>query len=337
MNILWSGGEDIDFPTIGGATVWTTPGYFRSGWARCGLRMQGGGETAKSLVFSGGAVTSAWLSYEIAFFGSENATSVKFAGFGLSGTDKSLGVGSDASNGLKFCIYTWDGTTRTELASEVGASIISQPPASVTCQRLDIQLTNYGATATVNVYLDGVSLITYTGDVTISGVTGFDSVFIHGPSASSGYALSELVVADADTRALLGLQTMALTGAGTINNWTNNTYTNVNGIAASDASATYVNTTGTDQQYTITDPTPSVYTVVGTKISARMAVSAGAVPTDVKLGWDNGGSVGFGPGASKALTSAYATYEQYDAVDPTTGNAFLQGDMAALQVDLESA
>ena len=332
MAILWAGGEDIDFPVIGSATIITVGGQFRSGWARCAISQPASGAVAKSNPFNGGAVTSAWLSFQtfVPSVGGLSLTNTSMAAFGLSGTTKGLGVGV---NGSTFQIFKFDGTTRTVLASEGGSSW-----TVATLQRIDMQVTSYGATATVNVYLNGVSLITFTGDVTVSGMTNFDSVFIYSATgANLTQKTSELFVSDSDTRAIQGLQTLALTGAGTTTGWTNNTFSNINGINFSDGSPTSVNVVATDQQYTVTTPTPSVYSVTAVAISARMAKSTAATPTVVKLGYGNGAAGSFGTGASKTVTTGFQTYEQIDAINPTTSAAFTQAQLAALQLDIESA
>jgi hypothetical protein len=332
MNILWVGGEDTEFPTMGTMTVVTTAGRFRSTFARAALSQASNTSTStKSIPFNGGAVTSAWLSAQL--YGPLNiGTATSIIGFGLSGTEKWLGIGTSTASNTRLCIFKYDGTTRTQLVAEAGNSLIFSALI-----RVDMQVISYGATATVNLYVNSVLVATYTGDVTVSGMTNFDSVFaLFSPTGGSSN-LSEMFVADSDTRTLIGLQTLALTGAGTTNNWTNNTYTNINGTTISDASPTYINTTTTNQQYDITDPTSSAYSVVACVISARIAKSAGSTPSNVKLGYNNSGTIAFGTGASKAATTSYATYQQIDATNPITSNPFLQSEMNALQINLQSA
>ncbi len=335
MNIYFAGGEDISFPSFGSYLVNTVSGRFRSGWARCGLAATQNTPTggAHSSVFGAGAQTSAWLSFRIYLDSSLN-TSQMLVGLGLSGTNNALGVGSDTSNSAKVAIFKYDGTTRTQLAAETGTSW-----AVSTAFKIDMQVISYGASATVNVYVNGILTVTFTGDVTVSGMTNFDSVYLL-PNPFFGVAspvYSEIFVTDTDTRGFLGLQTEALTGAGTTNSFTNDTFTNINGISFSDANPTYTNTAAQDQQYTLTAPTPTSYSVSGVVITARMAASSGSTPTQIKLGYNSGGTKGFGTGAAKTLTTGYATYTQIDTVNPVTGVAFTQSELAALQLDLQSA
>jgi len=334
MNIYFAGGEDISFPSFGSYNVSTTSGKFRSGWARCGLAAApntaiGGAHTS---IFGAGAQTSAWLSFHMVLDNTLNAPQM-FVALGLSGTNNALGIGSDTSNSAKVALFKYDGTTRTQLAAETGTTWTVNGAFKV-----DMQVVSYGATATVNVYVNGVLTVTFSGDVTVSGMTNFDSVYLlPNPFNDVSPVYSEIFVTDADTRGFLGLQTEALTGAGTTNNFTNNTYTNINGISFSDANPTYTNTVAQDQEYTLTAPTPTSYSVSGVVITARMAASSGSTPTQIKLGYNSGGTKGFGTGAAKTLTTGYQTYTQIDTVNPVTGVAFTQSELAALQLDLQSA
>lgn len=329
MSVLWCGGEDIDFVT-GTPGVDTGATHFRSGYGRCALFRSSG--AVRSNAFPGGAVTNFWVSYRVfltvatgqvplVMSNSANAVSAGLA----------VHAGGGSSNQVE--LVRWDGTTATQIAIETGTSF-----SAAVIHRLDIQVVNFGATANVNVWIDGTQVITATSVDTRGGsITTVDCVTVGGSgSGNNQVPISEIIVADEDLRAWPGLLTMALTGAGTTNNWTNNTFSNINGTSFSDTNPTSVNTTGQDQQYNVTDTPSGTFTIKACKITARMAKSASPAVTQVKLGYNSGGSVAFGTGATKALTTAYATYEQLDATNPVTGNAFTQSEINALQLDMQS-
>jgi hypothetical protein len=331
MQIYWAGGEDTDFPLIGSATVQTIK---RTPWARTSIQQPTGGNgLCKSTPFPGGPLTTAWLSFQMLVNGSE--TNHMFVGLAAPLSAKCLGI-SASSVGTRLSLAKYDGTTRTELLAEGGNSI-----ASGVMTRYDMQVINYGASATVNIYVNLMLVLTYTGDVTVAGMSNFDSIVFFPEVLNNGgnfWNISEIVVADSDTRSIIGLQTLALTGQGTTNNWSNNTYTNINGTAYSDASPVTSNVVGQDQQFNITDPTGAiVYTVLGCVISARMAKGAGSTPNQIKLGYNSGGTVAFGTGAAKTPGPGYNTLYQIDTVNPITGIAFQQSEMNALQLELQSA
>jgi hypothetical protein len=204
-----------------------------------------------------------------------------------------------------------------------------------------MQVTNYGASSTVNVYVGGALMTTFSGNCAVSGMTNFDSVFLgNNPNSSSPLYMnySEIIVADSDTRALLGLNTLALTGAGTTHAWSNNTYTNINGVTISDASPAYTNTSAQDQEYTVGTAALTTYSVVGIVQSARMAATSGSTPTHIKLGYGSSGTGYFGTGAQKTPSVGFATQYQIDQTNPITSAAFTSTDIAGpLQLDLQSA
>lgn len=331
MSILWCGGEDIDFP-IGGITL--TPNTanttrFRPTYSRCSLNNTSSTLAARSNAFPGGAVTSAWITFQQ--YNNGGGVNLKGIAFGLSGTQKSLGVGLSTASNTRLSLFKWDGTTRTQLAAESGNSI-----PSGTLVRIDMQVINYGATATVNVYVNGALVINFTGDVTLSGMTNFDCVTLLEDNTVSMY-VSEIIVSDLDTRSLQGLATLALTGAGTTNSWTNPTFTNINAAAFVDTTPTNSNTAAQDNEYNVTDLPTGTFSVLAVKETIRAAVSSTPTATQIKMGYKNGASIAFGTGATKTPAAAYGSLEQMDATDPTTGNAWLQADMNALQVDFQSA
>jgi len=71
-------------------------------------------------------------------------------------------------------------------------------------------------------------------------------------------------------------------------------------------------------------------------IAARMAKSQSPGVTQVELGYNSGGSVAYGTGATKALTTGYTTYNQLDSINPVTGVAWVQADMNGLQIDMQA-
>lgn len=336
MAVLWCGGEDIDFPKNGPVQVYTVAGQFRAGYGRCALgTFTGASNYPQSNPFVGGAVTSAWLTFRI-LRDQADAVPVSTLLAGLVSSSKvasGLWIGTSAASNTRLALYTFDGTTKTALATESGNSF-SVPNVIL---RIDVQLVSYGASATVTVYADGTQIITFSGDVRVDGLTNVDAVGIFASPLNSTreIPMSEIIVADEDVRAFPGLVTLALTGAGTTDQWTG-IFSDVNGTTISDTTPNYTNTTAQDQQYNWTDLPAGAFIIKAVKIAARMTKSSSPAVTQVKLGYNSGGTVAFGTGATKPLTTAYVTYEQLDSTNPVTAVAFVQSEMNALQVDLRS-
>jgi hypothetical protein len=306
MTPLFIGGEDIDFPAGSAAVADVGAGKFRSTWAQCCLRCAAGG-TIKSPVFDGGAVTSCWVTARL-YSGANYSSNLAQLAFGIikSATVKGIYVGGTTANVPKLSLYKYDGTTITTLASEAGTSI-----GNATLYRLDMQIANFGSSATVNVYLDGALLITWTGDASLSGITDLDTVANTTPASSinGGFSISEVMVSASDIRNILGIKTMALTSFGTTHAWTGAAFSDINAVSFVDTTPHNTNTVDQEQQFNVTDMPAGTFDPAAIKISARLALSAGSVPTKVALGYNNGGTVTVGPDIP--VTTAYASYAQY--------------------------
>ena len=325
MAIIGCYAEDIDF--ISPASVSVQTSGMRSGYARCMICSPTG---TKTLPFAGGAVTSAWLSWVATFNAGD--TNKRWIGLINSATSNSgiwFGLGS-ASN--KAAIFKYDGTTLTTLATETGTSL-GTGIANVGTAKFDLQIVNYGSSSVVNLFVNGALVISYSGSTAISGVANLDCVGLAGENNVGNGGMSEIIVADEDTRSF-SLFVMAPTGAGTTDNWTG-AVTTINGTSFSDASPNFTNTAAQDQQANLTDPPTGIFGVKAVKIAARAAASVGSTPTKIKLGYNSGGSVAVG--AAQTLTNSYTTYEQLDATNPVTSAAWAFSDLAALQLDLRSS
>jgi len=326
MSILFCGGEDIDFMDVAAAVIDTTSGICRTAYVRHGVRSSSG--FTRSNPFSGGAVTSCWLSAQWG----HNSASNGGRAFGLvstqTGTNRGLWIGMDNANPAKVTLSKYDGTTFTVLGTSSSGYYTGN---TVLLHKIDMQVINYGATATVNVYVDGASVISYTGDVTVSGITSLNCVGLNALFGNQ-QGVSEIIVADVDTRGL-SLMTMAPTGAGTTDAWTG-AYTDVNEATTSDATALNTNTASQDEQFNITDLLAGSFAIQAVRVAARTALAGGSTPVGIQLGFNSGGSVAVG--ATKTPATTYGLVDQIFATNPVTSAAWVQSDMNALQMNLRS-
>jgi hypothetical protein len=323
MTILWCGNEDIDFPN--GTQPTSVTGFGRSGWVRGGLQVNSG-TNARSLSFSGGAVTSAWLHFELD--ANSAGTQQLFAGLGLNAFGAGgIFVGTSTTSQNKAGLYKWDGTTITQLAAESGTTL----PTSGLCA-IDMQIASYGASSTVNVYVNGTLVITYSGSTAIAGMANLDCVAIY-KFVSNGNPLSEFIVADIDTRGL-GLATLSPNAAGdSSGSWTG-AFSNINPFTINDANVVFDNVTGSDFQANLTDPPAGTFVVLACKAIARASVPPGSTPTGFKLGVKTGGTVDVDAGHT--CTTTFTSYERLMAQNPVTSVPWTTADLTALQVDLQS-
>lgn len=330
MSILWVGGEDIDFPNAGGVVgVNTTSGGFRSGYSRCSIFSATATVSGiKSTVFPGGSVTSAWLGAQL--WSQNNTFQQSYdIGFSTSSLVGTPGIYIGTPSPAKLSIVKFDGTTFTTLASETGNSL-----ANGSLTKIDMQVISYGASGTVNVYANGALVVTFTGNIAVSGMTNFDSVVIgRTQTAGTWCAASEIIVATTDTRSL-ALATLAPTGSGSTDAWTG-AITTINGISLSDASPNYTNTVSLNQEAAVNSLPSGNWAIQLVKIAARAAVSASPTASHVALGYQKSGTVAVGSAQSPGLS--YATLEEYDTVNPLTSAAWVQSDLTSIQLAMQSS
>ncbi len=319
MAILWCGGEDIDFPTSVGLVA-NAGTYHRSDYARCSIRTRL--NYAKGVTFSGGAITSGWLSFR-GRFDTTVGGNTKVLGLCDSATTSSGIYVGQSSTTSQVIIYTWDSSTKTVLATSTNGLI------STGVQKVDMQISSYGATGTVNIYVNGTLAVTYTGDIRITGTAGLDCVCM----GESDTYISEIIVSDIDTRNVTALKTFIPTSDGTTTDWTG-AYTDVDEATISDADVNYTDTTDKDQQFNVTDLPAGTFYISAVKIAARATKSEDAAIGKIELGWKNGSTTTVG--TAQSLTTAWVTYEELDVLDPTTSSAWLQADMNALELTVRS-
>ncbi len=298
MNILWCGGEDISFPY--GSSVKSEAGQFRSGYARCAICCPSNG-TASSKSFVGGAVTSVWLSFYSYFNYSDYCL---LAGLGNRAQAQGAGIWVHFNDSTHISISKHTGSTTTVLAS---ASI------SITngIHKFALQVIDYGATATVNLYYDSNPdpVCTYTGDIRVGTMTNMDCAMVSGDDGITfTNRLSEFIVADGDPRGIIGLHTRYPAGAGDANELTG-TYADVDEITLSDSD--YIYATAADSEVQFSGPAlPSGdYVIAARKVEARAQRSASSTVTRLKLGDKISGGA-YDMDAGQVLGTSWATHER---------------------------
>ena len=326
--ILWMGGEDIDFPNGTLLSIGTDSRVFRSGYSRGGVYVSSYPGIASSNAFPGGAVTSAWISFQWYHTGNSNYPAV---GFGKTGTSSYLFFGTDSGNGAKAALWKYDGTTFTELASESGTSVSGSWSVSGPV-KFDMQVISYGASATVNVYMAAqpTAILTYTGNVVAGSAVSLDTAAIR--AHDNGENISEVIVSSTDTRNL-SLVTLAPNAAGDTNNWTGS-YSNINPLTINDATNITDNTNNDVFECKMNSLPSTGVTILGVKIGAR-ATTAGGGETSIALGVKTNSSISV-PSAT-TQTAAWSTTETFYSTNPVTTNPWAPSEINALQINMKTA
>ena len=330
MAILWAGQEDIDFPK----GKWPTR---YPGWQSYGRHSLDAGTAPGSaptympcisVPFPAGAVTSCWVSARAG--GSTNNSGADQLLFGLTKSTKTMGEGLwlKCDNPVtKIVLCTWNGTAIVELALDNGNHI-----GGSAVYHIDMQVISYGASATVNVYVDGILAATFTGDVRISSLTDLDQVAFYGDSINGRWVFSEFIVADEDTRPLR-LTTLYPNAAGDSNAWTG-AYTVLDEEDLDVSDLAYVNTSDQLALYNLSATPAGTFAVKAVQLSARALKSSDSIPTNIALGVKSGGSTD--AGSDQALTGIWATYQRLMTTNPLTSNPWTTAELDALQLQLKS-
>lgn len=319
MNIYWCGGEDIDFP---GVTQVVMGGNVRSGYARASLNNP---SMRNSPPFDAGELTSAYAASRAWLDDSKNSKFFGLVKDGSGGKGIYFGTGNTADRSA--ALWSFDGTTWTKLAETAGVAL---PYKDVNGTHLMLYVASYGASATVKAFLNGTELLSYSGDVSIAGVAGFDAYGWGGVYGNTNY-FSECIVSDEDC-STLSLVTLYPNAAGDANAWTG-AHTDIDEESIADADAVYVDTAAQDAQFNLTATPAGTFAVDAIKIVARACKTGDAAVGTVALGVKSGGTVDVDAG--HALTTAWATYERLTTT--INGSQLTTALLDELQLNLRSA
>lgn len=264
--ILFAGGEDIDFTFIGGPQSSTGAGTFRSGYARLSIDPTDGTTSDPPVsrfftpVFT--ATTSLWLHMEV------YTTTVSTD----SGAEMVCAI--DPS-GVCRLMFRGTGSTSIKLTTRTSAGVLVDLmtctsggwPINGIISKIDWKL-NYNSSGSSDLYVNGVDICSYSGNVTTESATQIAQYYFGRPSRGSQSNYSEIIVATTSTRDL-NLATCAPQANGTTQNWTG-TAANVNPTTVNDTSAITTTSTGTIGNFTCPALPTGAFTVPAVVQSARI-------------------------------------------------------------------
>ncbi len=312
--------EDMDWPLGAAVQVDTSTGHFRAGYARCAIAASGFGGIMRSTPFPGGAVTGLWVSCRA--FWTNSAFAAQGIGPCLGSTGKGIMFGVDDD---VLTLYSLP--SLTVLATETGATFTYN-----VLRKVDMQIANWGVSATVQIYVDGLLKIAWSGDLTFSGtILNVDSLFGRHGNASD-LACSEIVVADGDTRTF-SVVTNAPARAGTLTQWTG-AYTDVNEITLDDSTTANTNAASKDEDVGLTPLPGGQWRVEAAKAVARTTTTVSATATKLALGINDAGTVAVG--ALQTLAAGWANSANLMAVNPATSAPWQPEQFPGLQLVMRS-
>lgn len=333
--LLYSGGEDIDFLCNGGGScpVSTAGGSYRSGWAREAYTADGTTSDPPTNRFATpvfSANSTIWIHAQfciVTVFGegcqstgtTSNAQMLRI--FDSSGNPTLIVRGTGTSGQLKISSRT-SGGTFTDLVTCSSAFNLS-------VTQVDLSV-SYGTSGTVTLYSNSSQVCTYTGNVTNGdGATTLDQLEFASPNSGNYGSWSEVIVATSDTRAMSRF-TANTVGNG---NTTGFTGTNIcssiwNATSYNDSNYGYSGANNVLQECTINSSIPAgSYSVLGLVMSARVLVGSSG-PQHFSFATRTAGtdytSSNFAP------TTSFSNFTNYiQTVNPATSNPWAVSDFQA--------
>lgn len=323
MTILAVVGEDSDFDRVAAGNLTITTSILtanKRGTAResieCYVGLVGNLNTTFAKIDLPSVITSAWVTTR--FLAGVGASSAGFMGLGFGKASlRRVGIfGSGTNNKLSIGKVNSVGTV-TILATETGTFTAG------VLNKYDMQLINFGATGTVNVYRsnsDGSArllIMTFTGDLTTDAITNLDSVIFQGLNASGTGYYSEIICATTDTTGM-GLVTIEPTANGNTFAWTGG-FADVSEVTLNDVTLISSVTAGQIAQLAFNSARLGTPPYIEALVVAARGQSGGGVTTftpTVRVAATDYFGAGIVPGSGiKPVQGVFAT-------NPNTGLAF---------------
>jgi len=271
--ILFAGGEDVDFSLIGDTAPSNTSGFFRTGYARSAIRVSTTATTdPNNNRFYTPTFTAGSTIWFHAVERNENNT-------------------TETSNGQYLCAISPDAVCRLVIRAVTGTQVkISKRDSAgsftdlVTCSlgawplnsltEMDWFI-NYNTSGSTIIYVGGVNICSYTGNVTTDSATQINQFYLSNGSAFHGTYWSEIIIADTDTRDM-NLFTCFPSGAGTTQSWTG-AYTDVSPVTITDTAAITTTSTSAIGNFTCPSLPSGAFTVPAVVQSARVQGATGSI------------------------------------------------------------
>lgn len=327
MAILTVCAEDCDLvSTAGNVTYTNNSTYFRSGYARGALSVNGSstadppGIRFRVLDFSS-ASSEFWLTGRVYYGSATIIDGIQLIRF------------LDGSGVARLVIRTVSASNQLKISTRTGAGSFSDLATSTTyiapngSQKLDIYVKYAGdGTGQVTCYANGVSFLTYTGANTTDGATTLAGVEFSSfaTSAVNPSYWSEVVAATTDTRAM-GLVTLTTSTAGNAQQWTG-TASNVNqNTITNDAQFVYSATANQIEQFKPGALPAGNWTVDAVVMAAR-ALRGSQGPQNLQF-VTRIGSTDY-TSASQQPSTSFGNLRSIQETNPGTSTAWITSDLA---------
>lgn len=337
--VYFAGGEDIDFSMSGGMIANTSGGRFRPAFARCSF----GDSTG-----SAGSVAQNFQPFAASVFWGQARFCNSFASGMVSGTP--LMTFADSGGTVRLRLVLTSGLVAgatTIKVTKISAALVETTlftgsilwDAVATGQEATAITfnINYAVAGSIQLYYKGVSIGSFSGDITTDGVTSLAFIQLRGSGGGNNCFWSEVIVGDFDPRSC-SLQTFAPVANGNTHNFDTGTpaAANVNETLVSDATIDGSSVAGQIDEYTTAAVATGTFAVIAYGVSARALQAAGG-PSKMDLAVRTAATDFFS--ADITLLTTFAGYQNWWPNNPNTGVPWLSsqiGNAAGFNIGIKS-
>lgn len=324
-SILTVCAEDISCSLQGTVNVDTTSGHFDSTYTRFGLQPSSSGGTTfptsnrvETNAFSS-ASSDFWVGFEYYVTSSATTSNNNLVYFYDGATIRLALRGTGTNQQIKLTKRD-NAAATTDLTTATGNTC-----AGTTKCRMDIHVV-YGTSGSVEVFNNGVSILSYTGDITTNSATTLNKAAFAGTGSVPNVTFTQIVVATTDTRST-HLTTCAPLATGNTQSWTGSVG-NVNPNTANDANFNYSTTSNQLSQWTTSCSISSTAAITDVWQAGRLARGTLGPQTFRWLLRLSGAD--YDNGADQSLSTGFANYTyQWGALSPATGTGWTNSELTS--------
>lgn len=190
----------------------------------------------------------------------------------------------------------------------------------------------------IAVKVNGISVITYSGDTKPGTQTTFDSVrFGLASIGTGGVAYDNIIL---DSSAWVGktyIQALLPTAAGATQSWLSSGITNwssVDDIPTADGDFIYTNTVNQTDTYVTSDIAGAIGVIKAVQVQARVLRNGLSTPTNLQLVVRSGGTDY--TSASIAIPTSYASVSKIWETNPATSSVWTESTVNAMEIGVKS-
>lgn len=322
MTIIWCGAEDIDF-RASDQEITTSSSNMDSVFSRCALYMAEGQTSEVWIQFTEIAIVDyLWVGFRLES-GASIVSAVSIFSLGL----------YQASIPILLRTGPSGSTTKLELViNGVVQGITADTVLTQDC-KIDIEVSNFSSESegTVKVYINALEAMSYTGILGNEIETGLRCLRFRSSSTNLIWYLSQVIVADEDTR-LLSVKTLAPNAAGDTNQWSG-AYTDIDEVELNIADA--LRTQEADKLFTtnLTGLPSGKWAIRAVKVA--VASSPAKDGLGLQVGLKTNDEVHLGDSVIPAFEYDNPIYKMFQ-VNPVTSEPFTMEEIEALQIAIKS-